>query len=237
MAISQNVKDVLILKENVSPAKIRLIHHGFRLEHFENVSVCRTDSIKERYGIPPDAYPVVGLIARYICWKGIQYAIPAFQSLLKDYPRAHLLLANAQGSYKTEVQNLLSELPSSSYTEIPFENDIPALYKLMNIYVHVPIDRQIEAFGQTYVEALTAGVPSVFTLSGVAHEFICSDYNAIVVNYCDIEAIFRGIKNIIADNGLRNLLIENGKKSVKDIFGLDKMIADLQVLYFNEDIY
>ena len=231
VAISQNVKDVLVRDENVSPDKIHLIHHGFRLEHFKDVPPCRINSIRERYGIPSDTYPVVGLIARYIQWKGLQYAIPAFHSILQDYPRAHLLLANAQGSYKSEVQHLLSKLPSSSYTEIPFENDIPALYKLIDIYVHVPIDRRIEAFGQTYVEALVAGIPSVVTLSGIAHEFIRDNYNAVVVGYCDAEAIAQGVKKLIVDSKLKETLVKNGRDSIKDTFGLDRMIASLQSVY------
>jgi hypothetical protein len=63
----------------------------------------------------------------------------------------------------------------------------------------VPIDDTIEAFGQTYIEALISGVPSVFTLSGVASEFIENGKNALVVDYKNSEQISVAIDQILTN--------------------------------------
>ena len=124
---------------------------------------------------------------------------------------------------------LKNNLPDSCYTEIKFENNLFALYKLFDIYVHTPVNKEIEAFGQTYVEALVSGIPSVFTLSGVANEFIKDKENALVVDYCNSEQIYSSINKIINDDVLRKKIIAQGKEAVKQ-FNLDLFISKLEKL-------
>lgn len=231
VAISQNVKQVLPEKEKVKPSKIRLIHHGFDLDAFANVETHRIDILREKNN-PGNKSPVIGVIARWIEWKGIQFIIPAFRKLLLDYPNALLILANANGPYKLEIQGLLAELPEGSYKMIPFENDLFALYQLFDIYVHVPINPEIEAFGQTYVEALAAGIPSVFTLSGVASEFIEHEKNALVVPFHDSESIYYSIVRLLDDEMLKNKMVDNARESIKQ-FELSTMIQKLKKLYLS----
>ena len=184
VAISRNVQNVLLEKESVKSEKISLIHHGFKLEMFENVSQEDVEELKTKYNLQ-NKYPVIGVIARWTHWKGLQYIIPAFAKLLESYPNAHLVLANAKGEYVNEIKNLLSQIPQEHYTEISFEKNLSALYQTFHLYVHTPINAEVEAFGQTYIEALAAGIPSIFTLSGVASEFIEHKKNALVVDFCD----------------------------------------------------
>lgn len=232
VSISKNVSKVLINKENINPNKIHLIHHGFDLKAFNEVENSRIVQIREKYTIPENKY-IVGVISRYVELKGLQYVIPAFASFLKQNPNAFLILANANGDYENEVNKLLQDfLPPSTYVEIKFETDLPALYKLMDTFIHVPIDETIEAFGQTYVEALASGIPSIFTLSGVANEFIEHEKNALVVDYKNTEEIKNAIIRLLNDQGIRNKLIEEGKKS-SQAFDLKKYIFQLENLYLS----
>lgn len=229
VAISETVKKILIDYESVSPQKIHVIHHGFDLEAFRNVSDEKIVTMKKKY-LPGSAHPVVGLISRYIEWKGIQYMIPAFARLLSVYPDAHLVIANARGHYAKEVHRLLEKIPKLNYTEIAFEGDLFTLYKLFDVFVHVPINRSNEAFGQTYVEALASGIPSVFTLAGIAPEFIKDRVNALVVDYKNSDAIYNSVIELLTNESLRNTLIQNGRESVKP-FALNIFIKKLEDLY------
>ena len=231
IAISENVRNVLIKEEDVPPSKIHLLHHGFDLKLFDNVSEERIAKLKSEYD-PDNRRPVIGVIARYSHWKGIQFAIPAFEKLLNGQPNALLILANAKrGDYAEEIAQLLKTLPEDSYREIEFEHDLFALYRLFDVYVHVPIDAELEAFGQTYVEALASGIPSVFTLSGVAPEFIKHERNALVVNFEDAEGTYLAVKRLLADEPLRRQLVENGRSDVAKVFSIATMIEKLQVIY------
>ncbi|HRN70061.1 MAG TPA: glycosyltransferase family 4 protein [Candidatus Woesebacteria bacterium] len=231
LAISERVKRVMVELEGVTVKKIFLLPHGFDFSSFENVSCERIENVRKKYGINSSKYPVVGVISRYIHWKGVQYIIPAFKEYLKSYPNALLVLANAHGSYQNEIKELLiSKLAQSSYKEIIFEEDVIALYRIFDIFVHVPIDDHSEAFGQTYIEALASGLPSIFTLSGIAIEFVKNNQNAKVVSFQNSIQIYEALVEIINDENLRNILVENGKESIKK-FDLDTMIKKLNNIY------
>jgi glycosyltransferase involved in cell wall biosynthesis len=230
IAISEVVKQVLLNKENVAAKKIHLVHHGFKTDAFSNIPPASVAAMKEKYN-KEGKHPVIGVISRYLELKGIQYIIPAFKKLLIDYPDALLILANSNGNYKNEIEKLLKEIPAGNYIEIPFENDIFVLYQLFDVFVHVPIDFKCEAFGQTYVEALAAKTPSVFTLSGVASEFIVNRENALVVPYKDSDAIVTAVKLLIDNDKLASEITVNGEKEIRNRFGIDKMILSLEQLY------
>src|SRR6218665_519893 len=230
IAISKVVEHVLITKEHVPAKKISIIHHGFQLDAFKNIPAAATEKLKQKYN-PGHASPVIGVISRYIELKGIQYIIPAFKKLREAYPGALLVLANTQGEYRAQIKKLLEELPAGSYIEIPFEADIFTLYQLFDVFVHVPVSATCEAFGQTYVEALAAKVPSVFTLSGIANDFIRDRHNVLVLPYRDADAIAAAMKELLADNVLAERLSANGEKDVTSTFGLSRMIGSLEQLY------
>ena len=232
VAISQNVQNVLVQKENVSLRKVHLIHHGFKLELFGEVPPEKTLQLKQKYNLE-GKYPVIGVIARWTHWKGIQYIIPAFKNILQKYPHAHLLLANAHGDYTQTIRQLLADIPHN-YSEIRFEQDLATLYKTLDVYVHTPINAEVEAFGQTYVEALASNILSVFTLSGVANEFIQHEKNALVVGYQDSEAISVSIERLLEDENLRKNIQSNTQSSIERLFDLNIMIQLLSDLYHSK---
>jgi len=232
IAISQNVKHTLVNLEQVPEQKISVIHHGFKLEEFQNVEKGRIDALYEKYNIPRGKY-TIGAISRYLHLKGVTHIISAFRKLAEERPgQYHLVLCNASGDFAHEIKKQLRELPPNTYTEIEFENDLPALYRMFNVFVHVPIDAHSEAFGQTYVEALAAGVPSVFTLSGVAPEFITGNSNALVVDYNNSIQIYNSILKLENDPVLREKLVTNGYSSVQR-FNYPLHMQQLESLYLN----
>ena len=230
IAVSENIEKILIKYDRAPETKIQILHHGFDLDYFLNVDDIRVNKLRIKYGINNLKFPVIGIIARYVKWKGIQFTIDAFKEVKMHFPHAHLVLANADGDNKNEIQSILSELPEETYTEIVFEQDLSALYKLFDIYVHVPTDNLAEAFGQTYVEALAAGIPSIFTLSGIANEFIIHEENALVVRYKNSQEIADAVRRILQHEDVRLKLIKNGRSSVNK-FNLNDMLNRLVTLY------
>jgi glycosyltransferase involved in cell wall biosynthesis len=233
VSISKNITGVL-KKQGVKEQKIHLIHHGFDLDRFTKPNLTEVERLKNKYN-PSKQFPVIGVIARWMEWKGIQYTIKSFQLLLIEYPNAKLLLFNysENGDYSNKLNMLLENLPENSYEKIKFEDNIYDLYQLFDVYVHVPINLTCEAFGQTYVEALAAGIPSIFTLSGIAPEFIRDNQNALVVPFENADAIHLALLKLIENKKLAFCITENGKSDVQKHFGLDKMVNKLEFLYLN----
>lgn len=230
IAISKVVEDALVNLEQVNPAKVVTIPHGFDLENF-TADAEKVRALKKKYNLENHS-PVVGSIARFIHWKGVQNTIPAFKKLLEKYPNAKLVLANATGPYRREIHRLLEKnLDEKNYVVVEFERDVFALYKCFDLFVHVPVNRDFEAFGQVFIEPLAMEIPSVFTLAGVANDFIKDRENALVVPYDDANAIADALSLILSDDDLRRKIIKRGREDVAEMFGQKRFAARLDALY------
>jgi glycosyltransferase involved in cell wall biosynthesis len=134
------------------------------------------------------------------------------------------------GPFHPEIVKLTADL-HRQVTFIPFEEDIAALYRVFDLYVHTPVDSSCEAFGQTYIEALASGIPSIFTLSGVAAECMVHHHNAWIVDFKDEQGILDGLIKLWTSPGIRQQIVRNGKQTVLSQFGLSPMLTKLKELY------
>lgn len=231
VSISKNVTEVLTNLDGAPESKIRLVHHGFDLQKIKRDHPDIVEKLSKKYNAS-NKTPVIGVVSRYMHWKGIQYIIPAFEQLLKKHPDALLMLVGSgSGDHANPIKEMLKSLPSGSYCETGFVNEFYAIYKLFSVFVHVPISHDLEAFGQIYVEALAAGIPSVVTRSGIAKEFMIDQENCLFVDFKNADEITEGVDKILSQSDLRNRLIKNGKKSVEGKFDLDDMVRKLENLY------
>lgn len=231
VSISQNIDD-LLQKQGVSKTKRVLIHHGFDIQRFSTPDEKECQRLILQYNSMKQ-FPVIGVIARRMEWKGIHFVIQAFEKLLIPYPNARICLFGDPntGDYDDQITALLANLPDENVCVIPFEYNVFDMYQILDVYVHVPINPSCEAFGQTYVEALAAKIPSVFTLSGVAREFISDRENALVVPFENSEAISKAIIEILENKELVKSITKKGYSDVSKLFDFSVYINQLIQLY------
>lgn len=232
IAVSRNVQQILVEWEGVSPEKVTVIPHGIDVDSFgeEAVSASRVAQMRDNLALNPTD-KVIGMVSRFIDWKGIQFAIDAFSMLRDQRTDVVLVLANAQGPYRDQILLKLQKLPLESYRLVPFEKDVPALYMVFDCFVHVPVSPTAEAFGQTYIEALASRIPSVITISGVAHDYAVHGKNCLVVSYKDSESIYAAMVEALDQNtGLQHMKIE-GRKLVEEKYNFKLKYAALDRFY------
>lgn len=229
IAISKNVESILKDLEEVDGSKIHLIYHGFDLERFRIIDSHKLELLRKKYQVPQDRF-IIGCISRYVEWKGVQFLLDALIRLKKQGVKFFLILANAGGPYEHEIRKKLNLLDENDFLEIGFENDLFSLYHLFDLYVHLPIDIEFEAFGQTYVEALAAGIPSIFTLSGVANEFVENGQHAVVVKHQESNELSEIILRMMKDETFRKQYTRLPLDELSE-FSLEKFVARLKKLY------
>ncbi len=228
IAISPVVERVLVQREGVSTARVALVPHGFDLNEFAEVSPERVAAIRQRYGL--GVGPVIGAISRFTHWKGLQHLIPAFAAVRERYPTAQLVLANAVGEYVDEIQRLIAQHGGGRVVTIAYEADAPALLQAFDVFAHLPIDADSEAYGQVYVEAMAAARPMVCTLSGIAHEVVAHARNALVVPYAGAATTAAALLRLLDDRVLAQQL---GRQAQADVarFEVGAMARTLEGLY------
>lgn len=230
IAVSDVVKKVLVQDEKVASEKITVIDHGINLNEFQKINPHILATLKLQYN-PTNKKPVIGVISRYVKWKGINYTITAFKDVLKTYPNALLILVgNPEGDAKEEITTALHTIPKESYIQISFEKNIKELFLLFDVFVHTPIDNHSEAFGLVYLEAMCSKVPIVTTHSGIANTLLVHQKNALICDYKNVTSIKENILRILTDNSLKEQLTQNACDDVQN-FSFDKKISLLIELY------
>lgn len=216
IAVSNNIKNILVTMEGVTEKKITTIPHGIPVKIMnQTINQSEVEAKKQKYNLTLND-PIIGVVSRFTEWKGIQFIIPAFEKLLTEFPNAKLVLANAVGEYETQLQILLKKIPEQSYQQIKFESNVIPLFKSFTVFVHAPTSPFYEAFGQVYIESLCFEVPMVCTLSGIASDFIVNEKNAMVVKYKNSEEIYSAVKKLILNKDLREKIVQQGKMDVKE---------------------
>lgn len=253
-----NTSKAGMVEDGISAEKITVIPTGFNPQEFESIPPARVSALKEKY-LGAEALknrgPIIGVAARYVKWKGVEDVIRAFKTVLTEHPQALLLLsgghihraqvmAQMRAASKKDIvapqyedvlsiYDCLSELPEHSYLEIPFEEDLYALFRLFDVFVHVPTDSIQETFGQVYVEAMLSKVPSVITLSGSALDHAIHQENAWVVDYGNSDQIAEGILRLLSDHALREKIIANAYACAKDRYSIEKLTRKLEEFYLD----
>ncbi|ANQ48427.1 glycosyltransferase family 4 protein [Flammeovirga sp. MY04] len=214
ISISDNVTKSL-LEEGVPHEKIFLLNHGINISTYQNVDNDLKERIEHKYGIEKEKF-TIGIISRLLHCKGYDYIIPALSNFIVKEPNTQIIIANFSGNYKKEVLDLLkNNNVIDNCIFISFEKDVFALYSFFDVFIHAPVDNEIEAFGQIYIESLAAKIPSIFTLSGIANEFIVDNENAIVVEHKSSNSILKGLLKIKSDPLLVEKLKSNGFISIQ----------------------
>ena len=192
VAVSEVVKDILISSERVNPTKVILIRNGIDTERFSG-----TGFLREKPNFTKNSEIAVGVVSRMTGWKGVQYTVDAFIMLHSRFPNAHLNLVGAPSDSYGLIKEKLAALDSSAYTLTSWNPDIFGFLQKLDIFVHVPIGPQDEAFGLVYIEALASRTPCIFTISGVLHELPNPEKYAQIVPYEDSLAIFNEMVKIL----------------------------------------
>lgn len=192
VAVSEVVRDILISSEGVDFLKVILIHNGIDIQKFGKIDLGAQKiftGVNERIR--------VGVVSRLTGWKGVQYTVDAFIEFNARFPNSHLHVVGAPADFFGVVSKKLSTLNKSDYTLTSWYPDVLGFLQGLDIFVHVPIGPQDEAFGLVYIEALASRTPSIFTISGVLQELPNPEKYAYIAPYENSNAILNEMMKIL----------------------------------------
>ena len=163
---------------------------GIDVEHFIPTDASR---LRESLGLADKK--VIVSVGRLVHRKGQDHLIEAMPEILKNVPRAHLLLVG-EGPYREHLQNLVHQLKlESSVTfigRIQYQ-DLPMYICVGDIFAMPSRSRlmglEVEGLGIVYLEASSCGLPVLAGDSGGAPDAVIQNETGLVVSGTDNKEI------------------------------------------------
>lgn len=184
---SQLYDDTLVLKK----------HNHFTIHN------CIPSNYDWNYNVVQNDFPTIGIVARLERIKGVDYVMPAFAKVLKNYPECKLLIVG-DGSLRNEMEQQQRGLniPEANVTwtgRVPYEK-LADFYSQMSL---VWMPSRSEGFGLSAIEAMAHGHTVVASATGGLTEIIHDGIDGILVNPGDIDEL--ATKSIALLNDRENL--------------------------------
>lgn len=216
--------------ENIMQAdkgKIAVIHLGVDAYYQKAADKESQIRLKEKYKI---SLPYLLFVSQWRPHKGIEKLVEAFEILNSRFKThdLHLVITGKPNPNFTEIEERINSSPLRKRIITPGfidENDMASLYSNAQGFIFPSI---YEGFGLNPLEAMACGT-AVATSNISSIPEVCGDA-ALYFDPQDPEDIALKTHTLLANNVLRQKLIENGFENVKR-FSWDKMAKETYEVY------
>lgn len=227
IAISAFIARHIIETYKTDPERIRVIHRGIDIDHFDpaKVSAERVIKLSSDWRLA-DGVPVIMLPGRLTRWKGQTVLIEAVARLGRDDIRC-LLVGSDQGrtGYRRELEGLVAKHGLEGVVHLVGDcNDMPAALMLADAVVSASTDP--EAFGRVMIEAQAMGRPVVAADHGASRELVVPGESGWLVPPADPEALADALRSALElDSAAREAWARRAITRVQSEFTKQKMCA------------
>jgi glycosyltransferase involved in cell wall biosynthesis len=164
--------------------------------------------------------------------KGHMLLIKAFPSVLKEFPRARLLICGSstyRDDYKKYLKQKVEELGLQEFIVFAgYRNDLPKILASSDLFC---LPTENEAFGLVFIEAMSAGLPIVALNSGSTPEIVRHGETGLLSEPGDVQALSRNLSMLINDTMMARQFGLAGQEYIKTHY-LSRTVAEqwMQIL-------
>jgi starch synthase len=212
--LTHKAKDCLI-KEGVAENKITVIPYGVDLNTFKPLKNKKPNKILRLL-----------FIGRLEDQKGINELLESWQILKKEFSNLDLKIIG-KGPLESKLHQYNLKNISLPYSQIPLQMQQADILVLPS----KPTKYWEEYFGMVLIEAMATGLPIVTTNSGAIPEVVKD--SAVVVPHSNSHKLYKGLKELVKNQNLRQELSKSGLLNVKQSFDTNKQSQKLYQLYKN----
>lgn len=186
---------------------------------------------KKSFGIDSGKF-VIGCVARFSPEKDHETLLHSAKAACERYDKLAFLFCG-DGSTLNDMKALAKRL--NIYSKCVFAGtvyDVARAYHAMDMYC---ITSKHESFGQSLVEAWSAGLPSVTTNAKGFAEISKDGISSLICSTGDTEAVADAIRSIYEDREKAALLAENGRALYEEKYSGKTFAQNIERVY--ESIY
>lgn len=220
-----NLKKTLDL--GIAPKdKLVNIYSGIDFRNFDHK--IDGNEIRNALAIPQNSL-VVGIIGRLSKQKSPWNLVKAAPLVLKKHPNT-IFVSVGNGELQKEMYALAEKLKlGKQFKFLGFREDIANLLHIFDVYT---LPSQWEGLGRSLTEAMYMKKAVIASAVEGVPELVEHGKTGLLVPPNDPEKLAESICQLLGDTLLRNNLGKKAHFKVKDIFEADKMVVDIEKLYF-----
>ena len=224
IAISQQVKEHLIIDFKLDENKISVVNNGIDTKNFGDFSA--RDNLRKKLGSQADF--LVGIIARLSDVKGHIYLIQAMPEVIKNYPSTKLLIIGTGRMKETLIKQANDLGLKDSVLFIPEVKNTKDMLAAMDIFVMSSLQ---EGLGLALMEAMAQGIAVVGTAVGGIKTLIQDKVNGLLVAPADSAALAQPIVTLLNDSALRWALGTRAREFIIANFSKEEMVDKTEIVY------
>ena len=224
LTVSKAAKRYMIDVDKIRRDGIDVVYLGFDFDKY-SPNANERERVRRELGFEKTDF-VIGYVANFAPGKGHLQLIEAFADIAEEAPNAKLLFVGR--GWLSEVDEAARRWSSEKIIFAGWRDDVTACMNAMDVFVQPSLS---EAFSQVLIEAMGCGLPVVATDVGGANEVIENRANGALIEANDSSAIAREVLNLTRSDQLRNKLADAGRSSVREKFGVERMVDRHMDLY------
>lgn len=166
--------------------------------------------------------------SRLVLSRGVEDAIGALEFL----PERVKLLVAGDGEDREKLEHIARGLQVTDrviFAGHVDHKDLPAYLKISDIFVRPSL---IEGLGNSFLEAMAAGIPIIGTPVGGIPDFLTEGETGLFCQVKDPRSVADAVKRYIDDPSLVMRVVENAKKLVAQKYDWNKIASDMKSQVF-----
>ncbi|MFA6339078.1 MAG: glycosyltransferase family 4 protein [Candidatus Paceibacterota bacterium] len=219
-----------IAKDMGAKCVIRIVPNGVDVKKFEfSIEEHQKEDLRKDLGIQ-DGDKVLITTSRLVVKNAIGDVIKAMEFLPKNIK----FLILGEGYQLEDLKKLAADIKVSDrvkFLGFVSHKEMPKYLKISDIFIRPSLS---EGFGNSFIEAMAADVPVIATPIGGILDFLIDKETGL---FCDIEnpkSIANRVSLYLSDDALRNQIIKNGKKMVKDRYDWKQISQEMKEKVFDK---
>jgi glycosyltransferase involved in cell wall biosynthesis len=229
IAVSRKTKEDYLNQNQIPRDKISIIYNGVDSQRF-NPKISG-NQIRKTYGIRDS--PLILTVGSGIILKGTVFVLYALSEIVKEFPKAKLMLIGIEPQYKKRMMPLIKRLRIQDNVilvgRVP-NCEMPFYYSSSDIVMLPSIS---ENFPVVALEAMSSGKPIVASRVGGIPEVITDNENGILVNPANVSQIIKALSRLLENRHLRDRMGGKGRSIVENRFDW-KIIGKLYLKEFEK---
>lgn len=169
-----------------------------------------------------------------ICRLSFQKAPEIFVELAKamkqsDKGRKYIWEIWGEGELREDLLNLIKSYNLENTVFLKgYAFDLREVYSTFDLFV---LTSRYEGIPYVILKAMSAKVPVVATEVGGINEVIINNYNGKLVQFGDMDALEKSVRDIFDDSELRKTLIDNAYNDFQNKWTIDKTVSKVKGIY------